>query len=237
MPDIVNVSDSILRFANKTRLFSQTTIIGDAVDKVTAKAVIKTLSDDITISESTANLNAKQRITQDTTTIAETLQAYVNGIEIVPVVDRPEAEPPHLLGTRERAVRIPRRAPRAIVIDEINNTVTAPLKLLARLDNRAIVGVRPRLTQNVARVTLRIMNTPAKQLLTAHSDIKTQLEPITVKARLALQSSSRSMWATALGRLKTRPEIQRIESLKAINADRIDKLHKLAMLAMTLESL
>jgi hypothetical protein len=235
MPDIVNVSDSILRFANKTRLFSQTTIIGDAVDKVTAKAVIKTLSDDITISESTANLNAKQRITQDTTTIAETLQAYVNGVEIVPVVDRPEAEPPHLLGTRERAVRIPRRAPRAIVIDEINNTVIAPLKLLVRLDNKAIVGIRPRLTQNVARSSLATEKPVGVSF--AYSGIKTQLEPITVKARLALQSSSRSMWATALGRLKTRPEIQRIESLKAINADRIDKLHKLAMLAMTLESL
>ena len=156
---------------------------------------------------------------------------------VVPVIDQPVAEPPHLIGTRERAVRAQRRAPRAIVIDEVKNTVTAPLKLLARLDNKALVGIQtePRLIQNVARVPLATEKPVSLSL--AYSGIKTQLEPITVKARLALQSSSRSMWATALGRLKTRPEIQRIESLKAINADHIDKLHKLAMLSMMVESL
>jgi hypothetical protein len=87
----------------------------------------------------------------------------------------------------------------------------------------------------VARVgvTLKSRGTKANNLI-AYSGIKTQLQPIQVKARVALVSSS-CMWAT--GRLKLRPEIQRIESLKAINADRIDKLHKLAMLSMMVESL
>lgn len=154
---------------------------------------------------------------------------------VVPVIDQPVAEPPNIIGTRERALRVPRRIPRVITIDPtMGNTITSPLKLLARLDNKAIAGIKPRLIQNPVRVGISLA--PNLKPM-AYSGIKTQLQPITVKARLALVSSSRSMWATALGRLKLRPQTQTIESLKAINADRIDKLHKLAMLAMMIETL
>lgn len=235
MPETIIVSDSILNQSTKTRAISNSVTISDGVVRVVARSVSKSLTENRPIFDVMTLRQTKQRIISDTVPVSELIEAFKNGIPTsVPPTEVPT--PQNIIGTRERAIRIPRRAPRAIVIDEVSNTVTAPLKLLAFSDgiNKAIVGIRPRLTQNVARVSLCLS---IGDISLAQCGIKTSLQPIQVKARLALQSSSRSMWATALGRLKTRPELQTIESLKAINADRIDKLHKLAMLSMMVESL
>jgi hypothetical protein len=234
--DIINVSDSLLRFANKTRLFSDSSTISDVVSKVTAKAAIKTLSDDITVSEAIALEQAKARIISETTTIAETIELYKNGILVEPVAEIPT--PQNILGTRERRVRAPKRAPRAIVIDEVSNIVTASLKLLAFTDsiNKAMVGIRPGLVTNVARLSLRTLrHTHSDDNRIAYCGIKTSPQPMIVKAALCLPLSS--LYLTT-AKLKLRPEIKHnIQSLKAINPQRIDKLHKLVVLSMMIEKL
>ena len=245
MPDIVTVSDSILNLSAKIRLATDSITVSESVTPViTHIPRLRPITENTTISDSIVIQQAKQRIIQQTTTITEDVKAYLNGVEIVPPIIIPTEvpTPQDILGTRERAVRATRRAPRAIVIDEVKNTAIAPLKLLAfsQQINKALVGIRPRLIQNAVLTPLALsghgglMRFQASSRLIVIPDIKTQPR---VKARLALQSSSRSMWATALGRLKLRPEIQRIESLKAINADRIDKLHKLATIAMMVDNL
>ena len=96
--------------------------------RVTAKAVIKSLSDNLVLAESAIlRQQAKTRIISDTTTISETIQLYKNGVLVEPVAEIPT--PQNIIGTRERRVRAPRRPPRAIVIDEIKNVAIAALKL------------------------------------------------------------------------------------------------------------
>jgi hypothetical protein len=234
MADIVNVSDSILRFANKTRLFSSSLTISDAVDKLTAKAVVKSLSDDITVSESALlALQAKARIISETTTISETIQLYKNGELVEPVAEIPT--PQNIIGTRQFKARAVPRTPRAIVIDEIKNVAIAPLKLLAFSDsiNKAIVAIKPRLVKNVARVNLCLL---AGNKSIAYSPIKTSLQPMILKAQLGLPLSSPHL---TTAKLKLRPQVQSnaIQSLKAINPHHVDKLHKLVLLAMMIEKL
>jgi hypothetical protein len=233
MADIVNVSDSLLRFANKTRLFSHSLSISDAVDKLTAKTVVKSLSDDITISELNALEQAKARIISETTIISETIQLYKNDVLVEPVAEIPT--PQNIIGTRERRVRAVRRPPRAIVIDEVANLAIVPLKLLAFSDsnNKAIVGIKPRPALNVARSEIRIGFEPK---LIVQASIKTQsfVAPHQfIKARLSLASSSPQL---TRAKLKLGPQVQSIHALKAINGERVDKLHKLVLLAMMIEN-
>jgi hypothetical protein len=235
MPDIITVSEDLQRLNVKTRALSETVDISESVDTVIAKSVSKGLTETVEITEDTATLRAKTRLISETTTVSEELKVYKNGVELVPA---PPPAPPtgNLIGTRERAVRMPRRAPRAIVIDEVSNVAIAPLKLLAFSDsiNKAIVGIQtePRLIQNVARVSLSVEK---GNMSLAQCCIKTSLQPMTVKAKLALLSSP--LIGLGEARLKTRPEVQYIESLKAINFEKMYKLHRIIKLAMLAETL
>jgi hypothetical protein len=235
MPDIVTVSDSILNQSAKTRPITQSVIVSDGVViAVVSHNFTRSLTEDRPVYDVLTLQTTRQRIISDTVVVSELIEAFKNGIPTsVPPPEIPT--PQNIIGTRERAVRATRRAPRAIVIDEVKNTVIAPLKLLARLDNKAIVAIRPRPSLNVARLGVRLMyNTQSPNTITQSRISVLPRIAGRINAGLALLSSP-SMWAT--GRLKTRPETQYIESFKAINADRIDKLHKLAMLSMMVESL
>jgi hypothetical protein len=143
------------------------------------------------------------------------------------------ARPQDIIGTHERRVRAVKRPPRAILIEaELTNLLIAPLKLLARLDNKAMVGIRPSLSRNLARIPLRAI-VPSYTTI-AQSRIKIQRQPMQVKARLALLSSP-CMWATS--RLKTRPESQSIDSLKAVNFEKMYKLTRIMKIVMLAENL
>ena len=175
----------------------------------------------------------KSRIISQTSTVSETLQAYKNDQELIPPAPPEVPTPQNIIGFRQRAVRLPKRAPRAILIEaELTNLVIAPLKLLAFSDsiNKAIVGIRPRLVHNVALSPVSLV--PQRLVITA--SIKTQPEPMILKARLALLSSP-EMWATS--RLKTRPESQSISALKAVNFEKMHKLTRIMKIAMLAQSL
>ena len=232
--ETVTVSEQALREQLKVRpLPTQTLTISDGVVRLTAKAAIKTLSDNVTISESALLAKAKTRTISETTTIAETIQAYKNDEPLIPPIPPALPEVPNLIGTRERAVRAVRRAPRAIVIDEIKNIAIAPLKLLAFSDsnNKAIVGIKPRPTPNVA---LSGVSLARSQPMIANSGIKTQLQPNIVKARLSLPLSSLHL---TTAKLKLRPQLQTMHALKAVNFEKMYKLTRIMKIAMLAESL
>ena len=129
----ITVSDSLLRVTAKTRSLSDNVDISDAVaiSTLTGNHVVKSLTDSVTISEEIAIAQTKERIISEIVNISEALQAFKNGEELVPPIPPAPPEVPNLIGTRERAIRFPRRAPRPIVIDEISNVAIAPLKLLS----------------------------------------------------------------------------------------------------------
>ena len=139
---------------------------------------------------------------------------------------------PNLIGFRQQAVRVPRRPPRAILIEaELTNVIIAPLKLLAFTEsiNIAIVGIRPRLVHNMALSPVSLV----AQRQQVYSSIKMQSEPMVVKAQLTLLSSP-EMWARA--KLKTRPESQSIHALKAVNFEKMYKLTRIMKIVMLAES-
>ena len=177
------------------------------------------------------------RIISETVNISETLQAYKNGQELIPPVAPVIPEVPNLIGTRERRLRVPRRAPRAILIDEISNVAIAPLKLLAFSDsiNKAIVAINlvPHSSDlNAAKAELSLM---LSERSIARSGIKTQLQPMIVRSKVALLSSP--LCGLGLGRLKTRPETQSAQSLKAVNFEKMYKVMRIMKIAMLAESL
>ena len=234
--ETVTVSEQALREQLKVRpLPTQTLTISDAVVRLTAKAAIKTLSDNVTISDSALLAKAKTRTISETTTIAETIQAYKNDEPLIPPIPPALPEVPNLIGTRERAVRAVRRAPRAIVIDEIKNVAIAPLKLLAFSDsnNKAIakIGIKPRPTPNVA---LSKMLVARSQMSLAQCSIKTQLQPMEVKANMRLPLSSLHL---TTAKLKLRPQAQSIHALKAVNFEKMHKLTRIMKVAMLIENL
>ena len=141
------------------------------------------------------------------------MQAYKNDQELIPPAPPEVPTPQNIIGFRQRAVRPPKDAPRAILIEaELTNLVIAPLKLLAFSDaiNKAIVGIRPRLVHNVALSPVSLVS-PEDQLITLFN--KNAARTMEVKARLALLSSP-EMWATA--KLKTRPESRAYMHLKQL---------------------
>ena len=256
MPDIINVSDFIAKLAvkirplsqsltisedilsitahQKIRSLSQDVAVSDAVIRTIARQVSKSLSDTIAVSElAAATLRNKERIISETKSIADTLHAYKNGEELIPPAAPALPQVPNIIGFRQQAVRAPRRPPRTILIEaELTNLVIAPLKLLAFSDsiNKAIVGIRPRLVHNVALSPVSLV--PQRSVITA--SIKTQPEPMILKARLVLLSPP-SMWARS--KLKTRPESQSIHALKAVNFEKMHKLIKIMKIAMLAQSL
>jgi hypothetical protein len=250
MPDIITVSESIDKLAIKARPLAQSLTISEDIVSVTAHQKIRSLSEDVTVSdalirtvgrqvsktlteivgvsEGLAVAQVKQRIITQTVNIAENLRAYKNDQELIPPAAPAIPEVPNLIGFRQRAVRAPRRPPRAILLEaELTNLIIAPLKLQAFSDsiNKAIVGIRPRLVHNVALSPVSLV--PQGSVITA--SIKTQPEPMTLKAQLALLSSP-NMWARS--RLKTRPESQSIHALKAVNFEKMHKLVRIMKVAM-----
>ena len=216
MPDIIDVSDSILRLVQGTRLFSDSSDISDAVVRL------------VPVRE-----RNKTRIISQTVTINETIALYKNGELVVPPPPPELPTPQNIIGFRQRALRAPRRPPRAILIEaELTNLVISPLKILAFSDsiNKIIVGIRPRLVHNVALSPVSLV--PQRQLI--NSSIKMQSKPMTVKSKLALLSSP-EMWARS--RLKTRPDIQSIHALKAVNFEKMHKLTRIMKIAMLAQSL
>jgi hypothetical protein len=206
-------------------------------------ADIVTVSDSLTRIVETREPN-KIRTISETSTIGETLQAFKNGQELIPPVAPVIPEVPNLIGTRERRLRVPRRAPLAIVIDEISNVAIAPLKLLAfRYEvNKAIssvsVSVKINLVphspeMNAAKADLTI--TMMSQRSIARCAIKTQLQPSILRSKMALLSSP--LCGLGLGRLKTRPETQSAQSLKAVNFEKMYKVMRIMKIAMMAESL
>lgn len=175
----------------------------------------------------------KIRIISETSTISETIALYKNGVLVVPPTPAEIPRPQNIIGFRQRALRAPKRPPRAIVIEaELTNVIIAPLKLLAFTEtiNKIISGIRPRLVHNMALSPVSLV--PQRSIITA--SIKTQPEPMILKTRLALLSSP-EMWATA--RLKTRPESQSIHALKAVNFEKMYKLTRIMKIAMLAQSL
>jgi hypothetical protein len=239
MADIVTVSDSLNLVVTRIERhldLSQTVIISDALSR--SKLDIKWIpqfvfgvNDSVDrVVQSRPPQNIIRIISEQTLTITETIELYKNDVLVEPVAEIPT--PQNILGTRERRVRAPRRPPRAIVIDEVVNVAIAPLKLLAFTEtiNKAIVGIRPRnARQNVALSRLSLARSP---LMITQSSIKTSPQPMILKAKLALASSPQ----LTTQKLRLRPELQSIVSLKAINGERVDKLHKLVLLAMMIEN-
>ena len=258
MPDIITVSDLIDKLAVKARSVSQSIIISEDILRVTAHQKIRSLSEDVLITDAVIRavgrqvsktltdtsivselaalaLRNKQRVVSETANIAENLQAYKNDQQLIPPAAPAIPQVPNLIGFREHAVRAPRRPPRAILIEaELTNLVIAPLKILAFTQgiNKAIVGIRPRLVHNVALSPMTLVS----QRSVISSAIKMQVQPMRVKANLALLSLPKpEMWARAL--LKTRPEIQSIHALKSVNFEKMYKLTRIIKIAMLAQKL
>jgi len=197
-------------------------------------ADIVTVSDSVTRTVETREPN-KIRIISETTTISESIQLYKNGILVEPIPTEIPT-PQNIIGTRERVVRAAKRPPRTILIEAtLTNTITSSLKILAFSDsiNKAIVGIRPVLTKNVALSATRVSLVDESKIV-VQSSIKIQPQHMQVKAKLALLSSPR-MRATS--RLKIRPDTQSIHALKAVNFDKMYKLTRIMKIAMLAQSL
>ena len=193
-------------------------------------ADIVNVSDSLTLVK-TVRERDKIRIISETVSISESIALYKNGELVVPITPVEVPTPQNIIGFRQRAVRIPKRAPRAILIEaELTNLVIAPIKLLAFSDgiNKAIAAIRPRVVQNVALSATRV-SLARSHLMVARSQIKIQSQPMQVKAQLALLSPP-SMWARS--KLKTRPETQSIHALKAVNFEKMHKLTRIMKIAM-----
>jgi hypothetical protein len=233
MADIIEVSDSLLRLAAKIRILSQTTAISDAVDRVTAKSVSRSLSEIVEISESLVRTQAKTRRIEQITIIEEELKAYKNDIELVPVTEVPT--PQNILGFKQTRLHRLRRPPQ--VYKQIENTVYAPLKVLAfaQGQNRITTGLTLILKPVVVRTQLKLASTQPKAKAKAAMLLSAAPRQRLRAHRLALSTST---FHKAKSRLRLKQEIQPlIESLRPINAEKVERLSRLTALMFLIEKL
>ena len=217
---------------------SQSVLISDSLDR--SKLDIKSISQFVSSVNDSVDrvVSAREpqdisRIISETLAITETLQAYKNDEQLIAPLPPALPEVPNLIGTRERAIRFPRRAPRPIVIDEVVNVAIAALKLLAFSDsnNKAIVGIKPRPTPNVVLSTMILARS---QMSLARCSIKTQPQPMILKARLQLSLPLSSLYLTT-AKLRLRPQPQSIHAVKAVNFEKMHKLTRIMKIAMLLD--
>jgi hypothetical protein len=229
------ITEQLPRTTAKVRARSETVEITDAVNRVPAKSVSKGITETVDVSESIARVQAKSRITEEITLIEEELKAYKNDVELVPGAPPVEIPAPQvLLGARVTRLRRFPRPPR--LYKQIQNTVYAPLKVLAfaQGQHRALTPLR--LIHRLQTVLLKV-RAPALEPKQAKAPLLVARRLVPIKCSVRLSIPIRPQTARANIRL-SQPELTKaIESLRPIDAVKVDRLTRLATLALLVDSL
>lgn len=253
--DTVTIGEAVALLRTKIRTVIETTAISETLDNLIAKtralnestsgpedfidlevqsaeaSHVKSLIEDEAIGEDILTQAEKARTIDETTPILERLQGWANATPLQEEVVIPDVT--NIIGAREFYVRP--QAPRPPRFEyEVENTVYAPLKVLAGLGNKIITPVRQQY-QAPNSIHIARIRTQEPNIGLVHTSLLTVISPNKVQLSLKLVQEPKPLVSTL--KLASVLAQQALEPRKIINIERKYRTLKAYLLLHMVESL